>query len=203
MNIKSVARAAVTCALVACAAASYASSEGGLDVSHEAVQIRVLYSVALDYGKSAECIRDPQCLLFDIVAFLQNHTSDHMPQQVMQFELYQSSKKEGDFLSLVQDPFEGGQYKELYDGRVARDVKRQVISLLDRHMKLAQGKAASAKVIRLYKCTEAKDCQDILFGSSPSAEMHSGYCAAPNKGCDSRPVSVRRDEMMKYFSIIP
>src|SRR5712691_5197332 len=87
--------------LISYVAVTLASSEAGLDVTFKPVRVRVLYSVAVDYEEKADsCIRDPRCLLFDIIALFQAHsTRRKSQQQVLQFELYQSSKKAGNYLS--------------------------------------------------------------------------------------------------------
>ncbi len=201
MFLKSSLRAALMCTLAGHAA--YASSDAGLDVSYETVRVRVLYSVALDYGRQEAYIRDSRCMLFDVIAFLQNRApGQELPQRVLQFELYQSSQKAGNFLSLTQDPFEGGDFKVLFDGRAGNHLGKQVMPLLARHLGGAAG-GARQKSIKLYRCTDAKACQAILFGSFPSEEMKSRYCPAPGKGCDAAPVAVSRREMRRYFPNIP
>ena len=183
---------------------SIASSEAGLDVTFSSVQLRVLYSVALDYQGADSCIRDPRQLLFDSISLFQTHPlKPNLRQEVLQFELYQSSKKAGNLLSLVRDPFEGGQFKEIFDGRANQDLKRQILSILKQQLKLPPSKEGQPTTIKLYKCVETKGCDDILFGSFPSDEMHTGYCVAPGKGCDSKFISVNRDQMQKLFSTIP
>lgn len=201
VQIKSVVIAVGFLSLVSYIVTTFASSEAGLDVTFKPVQVRVLYSVALDYEKAEDCIRDPRCLLFDIIALFQTHSSRPNSQlEVFQFELYQSSKKAGNFLSLVRDPFEGGHYKTLYDGRANKDLRRQIMSLLRRHMKLPLSKEDQPSYIKLYKCTGTKGCNDIMIGSFPSEKMHTGYCATPDMGCDSKFISVSREEMQNYFS---
>jgi hypothetical protein len=191
-------------ALVTFASVSLASSDAGLDVTFSPVQLRVVYSVALDYEGADNCIRDPRQLLFDIIALFQAHPSKpKLRQEVLQFELYQNSKKAGNLLSLVRDPFEGGQYKKLFDGRANQDMKQQILSLLKQQLKLPPSKEGQPTAIRLYKCVETKSCDDILFGSFPSKEMHTGYCATPGKGCDSNFISATRDQMNKLFIAQP
>ncbi len=204
MRLKSIAAAGALLILLAFVAAADASSDAGLDVTFKPVQIRVVYSVALDYEKADHCIRDPKCLLFDIIALFQAHPlKRNLPQEVLQFQLYQSSKKTGNLLSLDRNPFEGGGiYKTLYDGRANLDLKEQILSLLMQRLKLPVSKEVHPTSIKLYKCIETKDCDDILFGSFPSDEMHSGYCATPGKGCDSKFISVTRDQMSKLFNTI-
>ena len=181
-----------------------ASSEAGLDVTYGSVRIRVIYSVALDYGRRENCIRDPECLLFDIVALLQSNDGAKIIRgETLQFELYQSSKKAGKFLSLVRDPYEGGDYKSLYDTPAARDLKQQIIALLKKHSKISSTNANPSISLKLYKCVRTKDCKDILFGSFPSEEMHSGYCATAGNGCASEVVEVGRKDIKRYFSRIP
>lgn len=172
-------------------------------MTFKTVQVRVLYSVAVDYGNTEDYIREPECLLFDIIASLQAApVVPNYQQAVFQFELYQSSKKPGNFLSLVRDPFEGGQYKMLFDGRAEKDIKGQIVSLLERQLKLPRSNYEHPVSIKLFKCM-AKECGDIMFGSFPSQEMHTAYCATPDKGCDNKPIIVTREEMKKYFSTIP
>jgi hypothetical protein len=204
VRTKSIAVAGALLILVAFVSAADASSDAGLDVTFKPVQIRVVYSVALDYNGVESCIRDSRELLFDIIALLQAHPlKPNLQQDVLQFELYRSSKKPGNLLSLDQNPFKANViYKTLYDGRAKQDLKRQILSLLKQHLKLPVRKGFQPKSIKLYKC-EAKDCDDILFGSFPSEEMHTGYCATPGKGCDSKFTSVTRDQMHKFFITIP
>ncbi len=181
-----------------------ASSEAGLDITFGSVRVRVIYSVALDYEQGEDCIRDPQCLLFDIIALFQSRDLTKINrEEILQFDLYQSSKKAGNFLSLVKDPYEGGNYKSLYDVSAEQDLKQQIMSLLERHLKVSSTKTNQPTSIKLYRCVRAKDCKDILFGSFPSEEMHSGYCAAMDNGCDRDFVNVSRRDMTKYFSRIP
>jgi hypothetical protein len=144
----------------------------------------VLYSVAVDYDNGADtCIRNPSCLLYDVVEFFQAHFPEGYPrQEVLQFELYQSTKKEGNYLSLIRDPFEGGQFKSLYDGSANNDLGRQVTSLLKRYVKLPQAKKEPDGYVKLYKCIEKDVCNDIMFGAFPSEELRTGYCVLPGKG---------------------
>jgi hypothetical protein len=88
-------------------APTWASSEAGFDATFGSLRVRVLYSVAVDYDNGADtCIRNPSCLLYDVVEFFQAHLPESNPrQEVLQFELYQSTKKEGNYLSLIRDPF--------------------------------------------------------------------------------------------------
>jgi len=204
VRIKSIAASGALLALITFVSAPLASSEAGLDISFKPVQIRVVYSVALDYEGADNCIRDPRQLLFDIIALFQAHPlKPNSPSEVLQFELYQSSKKAGNLISLVRDPFEGGHYKALYDGRANQDLKQQILSLLKQYLKLTPGKEGQPTSIKLYKCVEARGCDDILFGSFPSEEMHTGYCATPGKGCDSNFISATRNQMGKLFITHP
>ncbi len=204
MRIKSIATAIALLILFVFVADADASSDAGLDVTFKPVQIRILYSVALNYEKADQCIRDPKCLLFDIIALFQTHLlKGNLPQEVLQFQLYQSSKKAGNLLALDRDPFEGGHYKTLFDGRANQDLKEQILSLLKQHLELPERKGVKPTSIKLYKCVQTKDCDDILFGSFPSDEMHSGYCATPGKGCDSKFISVTRDQMRNLFTVQP
>ena len=204
MRIKSIATSAALLALIAFVSVSLASSEAGLDISFKPVQIRVVYSVALDYDGADNCIRDPRELLFDIIALFQTHPlKPNSPSEVLQFELYQSSKKAGNLISFVRDPFEGGHYKALYEGRANQDLKQQILSLLKQYLKLPSNKEDPPTSIKLYKCVEAKGCDDILFGSFPSEEMRTGYCATPGKGCESNFTSATRDQMSTLFITQP
>ena len=204
MRIKFIAVTSSLLAFLTFVSVSFASSEAGLDVTFSTVQLRILYSVALDYEGADSCIRDPRQLLFDIIALFQTHPlKPNLRQEVLQFELYQSSKKAGNLLSLVRNPFEGGQFKELFDGRANQDLKQQILSLLKQQLKLPPSKEGQPTAIKLYKCVETKSCDDILFGSFPSDEMHTGYCATPGTGCDSKLISVTRDQMSKLFIIQP
>lgn len=200
VQIKSVAITAGFLILASYASTTIASSDAGLDVSFRPMQVRVLYSVALDYDGAEDCIRDPRCLLFDIIALLQAHSlRPNSQHEVLQFQLYRSSKMAGNLLSLDRDPFEGGNYKTLFDGRANKDLRRQIMSLLKQHMELSPSKEDQPASIKLYKCVEAKGCDDIMFGSFPSQEIHTGFCATHSKGCDSKFISVTRDQMHTYF----
>ena len=180
-----------------------ASSEAGIDLSLKNVEVLITYSVALDYFGAEYCIRNPECLLFDVVAILQNGEMKTNQDEVLKFGLYQSSNRKGNLLSLVKNPFEGSApFKELYDGEAQTDLAAQIRNLLEEEL-VSSPNGKKTDTVTLFKCVNKRTCKDIRFGSFPSDVERTGYCTSPGNGCGNRPIIVRRKEMKKYFSEIP
>lgn len=203
MHSKQFARLVVFIGFLILSCGIEASSDAGIDLHLGNVEVLVTYSVALDYAGEETCIRNPDCLLFPLVTLLQN--SELKPHQavVLQFDLYQSDKRKGNWLSLVMNPFEGeAPFKELYDGKARSDLAAQITSVLE-HELVSSRHHKKGDAVFLFKCVDKRTCKDIKFGSFPSDEEHTGYCLAPEKGCSHKPITIHRKDMKKYFFEIP
>ena len=180
-----------------------ASSDAGIDLRLKNIEVLVTYSVALDYEGADYCIRNPECLLFDMIAVLQNSDLKTSSDETLRFDLYQSSNKMGNWLSVVKNPFEGGApFKDLYDGKAKTDLAAQIRGLLEKELE-SPPTAKKIEAVTLFRCANKKACNDIGFGSFPSEEERTGYCISAGDGCANKPIVVRREEMKKYFSLIP
>lgn len=188
-------------ALLSISAKTQASSDAGIDLHYKTVEILITYSVALDYGGTEDCIRDPACMLFYAISLLQkNPELIAKKSEVLMFSLYQGDIRPGNSLALDKNPFEGEtDQRTLYDGKADRDLGAQVISLLGHELGLKTNMKNKADYIHLYRCNDKKICNDINFGSMPSETVRSGYCIEPGKGCDENYISVSQQRMNRYF----
>lgn len=179
------------------------SSDAGIDLSKGNINLRIIYSVALDYEGREACIRKPECLLYESIALLQERDTKSAHEVVIQFELYQSSNKEGNWLSMVRNPYVDPQpYANLYDGMAEEELSTQIISLLEQEFSLKLHKR-SRDTIKLFKCTDKRRCEEIKFGSFPSGNENTGYCLSPGNGCSQTPIIVTRRKMRRYFRDLP
>jgi len=180
-----------------------ASSAAGIALRVRNIEVLVTYSVALEYDGANDCIRNPECLLFDVIALLQNNDVKMRSDETLLFDLHQSSNEEGNWLSLVRNPYEGSApYKKLYDGKAKPDLSAQIVGLLAKELQ-SSPTARKITAVTLFRCVNKKRCNDIRFGSFPSEGEHTGYCISAGDGCSSKPIAVSRSEMKKYFSELP
>lgn len=179
------------------------SSDAGIDISAGNINIRIIYSVALDYEGGEASIRKPEHLLYESISLLQNINIKSKQEVVIQFELYQRSNKEGNWLAMVRNPYEGPQpYADLYDDMVQTDLSTQISLLLEREFTI-NPRGTISDTVELFKCTDKHRCNDIRFGTFPSSNSHTGYCLSPGNGCALEPIIVPRHKMRRYFRELP
>lgn len=182
-------------------AEAHASSSAGIEIDLGKFQLKVYYSVAVDYYNDADkVIRDPRSVLFTLSSLLQANSREFSRiNHTVQVDLDTHTDAPGNFLSIIEDPQD--KTVVLLDEAAGNDIAKKIWSVLCKKYAGACKHPASGK-LNLYVCKEAVCPGQVRFGSFPSNTLNRKYGLIKPSGSAEKHLSVSREEIGQYFETL-